>query len=206
MAGGGRPGEDTPAGRGSVGTTRRPGGERIMKIGNVGSVSSGRGWAVAILAAAMAMTSGGALGASRGDNGKDIQGAWLVQVTLRNCATGAAMGPAFGSVVTFHQGGTLSETTAGPGFAVGQRTPAQGIWEREGHHTYTQKMVALITFDTPPNLPVTPGFFAGWQIVEQTVELTDEDHFSSAGTNASYRTDGTVYRTGCSTAVGTRFE
>ena len=41
---------------------------------------------------------------------------------------------------------------------------------------------------------------------EMAVELTDEDHFSSVGTNASYRTDGTVYRTGCSTAVGTRFE
>jgi len=177
-----------------------------MKTLDIRNVWAGRAWTVVGLAAAIAVASGGALGASRGDGGKEIQGAWLVQVTLRNCATGAAMGPAFGSVVTFHQGGTLSETTAGPGFAVGQRTPAQGIWEREGHHTYTQKMVALITFDTPPNLPVTPGFFAGWQIVEQTVELTDEDHFSSAGTNASYRTDGTVYRTGCSTAVGTRFE
>jgi hypothetical protein len=26
-------------------------------------------------------------------------------------------------------------------------------------------MIALILFDTPPNLPVSPGFFAGWQEV-----------------------------------------
>jgi len=38
------------------------------------------------------------------------------------------------------------------------------------------------------------------------VELIDDDHISSSGTNAFYRTDGTVYRTGCSTATGTRFE
>jgi hypothetical protein len=177
-----------------------------MKILDIRNLWSGRAWAVVGLATAIAVASGGALGASRGDSGKEIQGAWLVQVTLRNCATGAAMGPAFGSVVTFHQGGTVTETTASPGFAVGQRTPAQGVWERQGHGTYTQKMVALIAFDTAPNLPVTPGFFAGWSIVEQTVEVIDEDHLSSVGTNAFYRTDGTVYRTGCSTAALTRFE
>ena len=176
-----------------------------MKNGNVKSVWGGRGWLAVGLTAVMAMASGGVLGA-RGNSWKDIQGVWLVQVTLRNCSTGAPMGPAFGSIVTFHQGGTLSETTAGLGFAVGQRTPGQGAWDRTSRHTYSQRMVTLITFDTAPNLPVTPGFFAGWQIVDHSVELADDDHFSSTGTNAFYRTDGTIYRTGCSTAAGTRFE
>ena len=200
-----RPVEDAPAGRGSVGATRRTAGERTMKD-YLKSVSSGRGWAAVGLAVAIATGSGGAVGASQGDSWKEIKGAWLIQVTLRNCATGAPLGPAFGSVVTFHQGGTVTEASVGPGFAVGQRTPAQGVWEREGRRTYSQKMVSLVAFDTAPNLPVTPGFFAGWSIVEQTTELTDENHISSSGTNAFYRTDGTVYRTGCSTAIGTRFE
>ena len=165
-----------------------------------------RGLTAAGLAAAIAMLAGGSVGASRGDGWKDIQGAWLIQVTLRNCSTGAPLGPAFGSVVTFHQGGTLTEAAVAAGMAIGQRTPAQGIWERQRQHTYSQKMIALVVFDTPANLPVTPGFFAGSQVVEQTVELTDEDHLSSSGTNAFYRTDGTVYRTGCSTATGTRFD
>ena len=163
----------------------------------------GRRWALPL---AMAVASGGVLAANRGDNGKDIQGVWLVQVTLRNCATGAPLGPAFGSVVTFHQGGTVSETTSSAAFAPGQRTPGQGTWDKTGRRTYSQKMVSLIAFDTAPNPPVTPGFFAGWSIVEQTAELADEDHLSSSGTNTFYRTDGTAYRTGCSTAVGTRFE
>jgi hypothetical protein len=158
------------------------------------------------LVATMALASGGVLRANRGDNSKDIQGVWLVQVTLRNCSTGAPMGPAFGSVVTFHQGGTVSETTASTAFAPGQRTPGQGVWDKTGRRTYSQKMVSLLAFDTAANLPVTPGFFAGWAIVDQTAELADEDHFTSSGTNAFYRTDGTVYRTGCSTAAGTRFE
>jgi hypothetical protein len=165
----------------------------------------GRAWVVAGLVA-VAMSAGGAVRASQGDSWKDIQGVWRVEVTLRNCSTGAPLGPAFSSVVTFHEGGTVSETTASPAFAAGQRTSGQGTWDTLGHHTYTQKMIALITFDTAPNLPVTPGFFAGASVVSQTLELTDRDHLASSGTNQFYRTDGTVYRTGCSTATGTRFE
>jgi hypothetical protein len=161
---------------------------------------------VAGLAVAMATSSGGALRASQGSSWKDIQGVWLVQVTLRNCASGAPIGLPFSSLVTIHEGGTVSEATTGPAFAVGQRTPGHGTWETLGPRTYTQKMIALIAFDTPPNLPVTPGFFAGWAVVSQTAELVDHDHLSSSGTNTFHRTDGTVYRTGCSTATGTRFE
>ena len=167
---------------------------------------NGRAWAVAGLALAMAMGAGGAPAAAQGSSWKAIQGAWLVQVTLRNCTTGAALGPAFSSLVSFHEGGTVSEATGSLAFAAGQRTPGHGTWEPQGPDAYTQRMVALIAFDTPANLPATPGFFAGWSVVTQTVQLTDRDHLSSSGTNAFYRTDGTVYRTGCSTATGTRFE
>jgi hypothetical protein len=77
-------------------------------------------------------------------------------------------------------------------------------------------MVALILFDTPanlpgtpgfdPSMPVSPGFFAGWQTVTHTVNPTDADHITSAGTNAFYKLTGELYRTGCSTAIGERFE
>lgn len=167
---------------------------------------NGRAAAVAGLALTMAMGAGGAPAAAQGSSWKAIQGTWLVQVTLRNCATGAALGAPFSSVVTFHEGGTVTEATVSPAFAVGQRTPAQGNWDTQGPDAYTQKMVALIAFDTPPNLPSTPGFFAGWSVVTQSLQLVDRDHLSSSGTNTFYRTDGTVYRTGCSTALGTRFE
>jgi hypothetical protein len=57
-----------------------------------------------------------------------------------------------------------------------------------------------------PSLPVSPGFFAGWQTITHKVDLSDGDHFTSAGTNAFYKFDATLYRTGCSTAAGRRFK
>ncbi|HEV8394302.1 MAG TPA: hypothetical protein VGQ37_08505 [Vicinamibacterales bacterium] len=144
-----------------------------------------------------------------------LVGVWAVQVTLRNCTTQAPQGP-FNSLVTFHRGGTITESTASLAFAPGQRSPGHGTWEHQGGNSYRQHMTALILFDTAPNLPgtpgfdpakpVSPGFFAGWVTVTHTVELSDADSLSSAGTNAFYRSDGTVYRTGCSTAIGVRVE
>jgi len=135
-----------------------------------------------------------------------LQGTWFVQVTLRDCATNAQIGVPFNSLVTFHRGGTISESISSRAFAVGQRSDGQGTWRAQGDRTYTQRMVNLINFDTAPNLPVTPGFLAGWSIVSHTLELTDADHATSSGTNEFYRSDGTLYRTGCSSAVSERFE
>ena len=152
---------------------------------------------------------------SSGSDSRDLTGAWSVQVTLRDCTTNAPLGPSFNALVSFHEGGTVSENAGGTGFAIGQRGAGHGTWTQRGRHTYRQKMIALIHFETAPNLPgtpsfdptkpISPGFFAGWQTVTHTVELEDANHITSAGTNAFYRTDGTVYRTGCSTAVGERF-
>jgi hypothetical protein len=66
-------------------------------------------------------------------------------------------------------------------------------------------MIALILFDTPANPPFSPGFFAGRQEVMCTIDLVDASHFASTGSNAFYKSDGTLYRTGCSTAVGAAF-
>jgi hypothetical protein len=173
--------------------------------------------AVAGLAAALLMASAGTGLAHPRQSGPKhaIEGTWLVRVTLRNCDTNASLG-SVSSLVTFHEGGTVSETTGSSAFAIGQRSPGHGVWESTGHHTYAQRMVALINFDTPanlpgtpgydPGLPVSPGFFAGWYTISHVSTLTDENHNTSSGTNAFYKADGTRYRTGCSTAESTRFE
>jgi len=158
----------------------------------------------------------GAAQSSESGSGEGLAGAWMVEVTLRNCDTGAPLGPVIHSLVSFHRGGTISESPAGLNFAPSQRTSGHGVWNHDQGRTYTQKMVALILFDTAPNLPgtpgfdpslpVSPGFFAGWQTVTHMIDLSDTDHFTSAGTNAFYKFDGTRYRTGCSTAVGQRFK
>ena len=173
------------------------------------------------VAAVVALT--GVLLAAAGDrtataNGsrEGLEGAWTVQVTVRDCVTNAPLGAPFNSLVSFHDGGTLSESAGGMAFAPGQRSPGHGSWSREGRHTFNQRMIALIVFDTPanlpgtpgfnPSLPVSPGFFAGWQTVTHTLTLTDGDHATSSGTNEFYKSDGTLYRTGCSTATALRFE
>jgi hypothetical protein len=148
------------------------------------------------------------------DGSPGVVGAWQVQVTLRDCATNAPLGT-FSSLVSFHRGGSLSESAASLAFAPGQRSPGHGTWARRRDHTFRQKMIGLILFDTAPNLPgtpgfdpslpISPGFFAGWQTVSHKVELADANHLTSAGTNAFYKSDGSLYRTGCSSATGQRF-
>lgn len=140
----------------------------------------------------------------RAAKARTVQGVWYVQVTIRDCATGVPLAPAVNSLVTFAAGGTLHESVGGGGFAPGQRSDGHGTWTREGGHTYDQRFVSMINFATAPG--PGPGFEAGWMKVHHTVEAIDPDHIESAGTNRFYRLNGEVYRTGCSTATGTRFE
>ena len=42
--------------------------------------------------------------------------------------------------------------------------------------------------------------------VQHTVTMIDSDHIESAGTNSFCHLNGEEYRTGCSTASGSRFE
>lgn len=176
-------------------------------------VAAGIGVALAVVLAA------GRIGIAHGTqsrSGHALSGTWFVEVTLRNCANQAPLG-SFNSLVTFHADGTMSEATSSATFAIGQRSPGHGNWAAEGHQTYAQHMVNLINFDTPanlpgtpgfnPSLPISPGFFAGWGTVIHTVQLSDADHLTSSGTNEFYKSgETTPYRTGCSTALATRFE
>jgi hypothetical protein len=140
-----------------------------------------------------------------------VTGTYAVDVTLRDCASGAPAGPPFASLVTLHGDGTISETPGGRAFAPGQRQPGHGSWHRIGPRSFRQEMVALILFDTAANLPgtpgfdpakpVTPGFQAGWQTVSHTITFSDATHATSSGTNGFYTLAGSQYRTGCSTAV-----
>jgi hypothetical protein len=179
-----------------------------------------RPFAVLAFAAALLATSAGALRAepvAAGANAESagLVGTWTIQVTLRDCASNAALG-SFNSLVTFHRGGTISESAGSLTFEAGQRSAAQGTWARKGDNKFRQRMIALILFESPPNLPgtptfdpsspVSPGFRAGWQTVTHTIDVVDADHLTSAGTNAFYDATGAVYRTGCSTSVGQRFK
>jgi hypothetical protein len=134
-----------------------------------------------------------------------LEGAWFVQVTARDCVTGDALG-SFNSLVTFARGGTLHESPGTRAFTPGQRSDGHGSWARVRRHTYSQRFVGLILFDTDPNPPISPGILKGWQTIEHTVQLTDADHFTSAGTAEFHDAEGQLYRSGCSTAIGQRLD
>ena len=184
---------------------------------SIPSKTRGAGMTTALgLATALLMSLGGtALAQSPHSASKhSLAGTWFVRVTLRDCTTRAPFG-AFNSLVTFHRGGTLSESTSSPG-AVGQHGSGSGNWAPAEDHTYSQRLVALMNFDTPanvpgapgfdPTLPVSPAFFAGWSTVTHTVTLANADRARSSGTNTFFKADGTPYASGCSTAILTRFE
>jgi len=186
---------------------------RLSKRVSVGYVA-----AVVGLAGALLTTPGASVRAESRESSPDpeIVGTWAVQVTLRNCDTNAPIGAPFNSLGTFQSGGTSIGSTASLAFAAGQRSAEHGIWSRRARRTFDEKIVALIVFDTAanlpgtaeydPHLPVAPGLFSGWQTIIHTIKLDDADHYTSAGTTAFYKADGTLYRTGCSTAIGQRFE
>jgi hypothetical protein len=196
---------------------RPPSGGTDMSRNTSKQTATARGVALSCLAVAF-LAAGVRAGAQSNDftERAGLVGTWMVRVTLRDCTTGAPLGPPFSSLVTFHGDGTLSESPASLAFAPGQRGPGHGTWTRKRRHSFQQEMIALVLFDTEPNLPATPtfdptkpvspGFLAGWQTVSHTVRFTAPDQIASTGTNRFYRTNGEAYRSGCSDATAQRFQ
>jgi len=138
---------------------------------------------------------------------RGIVGVWRVEVQSYDCRTNAPLGAPFSSVLTFNLGGTMSGSTTNPAFATGQRGIDQGTWSREGRNAYRAKDVTLLFFTTAPNPPSSPGFQAGFQILSQTIMLSESsDHFTSRATTEFFDLGGNSYRQGCATALAERFE
>jgi len=161
--------------------------------------------ALALGAAALPGLAGENSGVVEEESAARIEGAWGMTVTLRDCDTGAPLGPPFRSLVSFLAGGTILETPAALAFAPGQRSPGHGTWKTLQKRVFSQRTIALILFDTPPQ-PPSPGFSAGWQVIDHTVTLANRNHLTSEGTNQFFDSQGNLYRSGCSTAVGERFQ
>jgi hypothetical protein len=143
----------------------------------------------------------------RGAARRTLEGTWWVQVTaLSDCTSRIPLG-SFAAILTFARGGTMTGTTTNPAFAVGQRGPDHGVWSRAGApHGYRASSAAFLLFTSAPNPPVTPGFQAGYQRLDQDITLTDADHFTSDAVTRFFGTAGQKYREGCATAAARRFE
>ena len=145
-------------------------------------------------------------GTARGQ-GRTLEGVWGVLTQNRNCATNAPIGPPTRALVTYHLGGTLSESRNIPVFAVGQQSESHGIWRHDGGLTYTGRVVTMINFETALNTPPgSPGFQAGWQVATQTITLLGPDNFTMTGVSQFFNLNREVYRVGCASRVGERFQ
>jgi len=128
--------------------------------------------------------------------GGRLEGTWNVQVTIRNCQTGAEI-RTFASLTTFMFGGTTLDSTSG--IPQAQRTPGQGVWSHSTGDTYRFSFKSF-NFDAGGN-------FTGSTKINHEASLASNGmEFSSAGTSEVYDPNGNLIFTGCSTTTATRFE
>src|SRR5260221_10870292 len=135
---------------------------------------------LSVLAGTMALTVGHVAIAGQSSNSQatGIQGAWVLQVSAYDCQTGAPVSN-FQSLVTFAQGGTLTNVTTGGNPAL--RTTGLGTWAKAGGHEFTA--VTMVFLFSPP------GTWAATQRIANTFELgtnpdeltgtTDENFFNT---------------------------
>jgi len=131
-----------------------------------------------------------------------LTGSWRVTVTTYNCSTLVA-NPSFKSYVTFNFDGTMTETTSAPMFQPGQRSSGHGYWERAGRNFFHAVSEAFIQFSTAPPLPPLKR---GYQRIEQGIEFTDHNHFTSDATATFFDDAGVVVVSLCASATGERMD
>jgi len=132
---------------------------------------------------------------------RTLEGVWRVTFTPYNCATGVPIPPAvFEGLFTFHKDGTMSVWTNNNVITV-TRTPGHGLWRREqGWNEYSTKYVNL-------HYNLTTGAFSGRQEAAGTLVLGESgDEYTSSNVTTVFFANGNPPATGCSTAVGVRFE
>lgn len=136
-----------------------------------------------------------------------LHGTWFVVTQQRHCTTDAPIGAPHAAIVTYHAGGTLSDSSNVPAFAVGQRSEGHGVWRHDGGHTYIAHWIAMMQFETAPGTPPgSPGFQAGWQVAANTITLTGPDSFTSVGVSNFVNLSGQIYRVGCASRTAERFK
>jgi hypothetical protein len=156
-----------------------------------------------VLAGTMALTAGSVATAgqeagqkSSNSRAKQIQGAWILDVSAYDCQSGAPEAT-FQSVVTFAQGGTLTNVTTGGSPAL--RTTGLGTWEKAGGHEFTAVTMAFLFSPA--------GVWTATQRLTNTFEIgIDPDELTGTTAANFFDTTGTLFRTACATVLGRRLE
>jgi hypothetical protein len=127
---------------------------------------------------------------------KSIEGVWQTTVTQRNCQTGEVI-RIFRGLSAYHEGGTMSETSAALSPAL--RSPGYGVWDKESNSTYSSSFI-FQRFNPD-------GAFAGTQQTTSTIVLSDRGNTYDTTTSIRvFDANNNLLGTGCATATATRFE
>ena len=156
--------------------------------------------AVLVLAGMLFLGSGIAARAqSDGDNSqRGLEGAWRLQITIRDCNTGQTLRPTFPAVFTFSKGGTATVITTGqlPSLA----TPGLGAWRHSQDHNYSAVTDAFVFSPA--------GVWIQTHRLTRAIEVSiDGNTFTDTVSLEILDTAGNLIATGGSaTSVATRFE
>ena len=158
---------------------------------------------LSVLAGTIALTtgrlaiSGDASGQqSPNSRARQIRGAWVLHVSAHDCQTGAPVSN-FQSLVTFAQGGTLTNVTTGGSPAL--RTTGLGTWEKAGGHEFTA--VTMVFLFSPA------GTWAATQRLTNTFELgSNRDELTGTTEANFFDTNGNLTSTVCATVLGRRLD
>jgi hypothetical protein len=125
-----------------------------------------------------------------------LEGTWRVQLTVRDCQTGAAL-RTFPTLFTFAKGGTLTATTAGQSPAL--FTPNLGVWGHTGGNTYSAVSEAFVFSPA--------GAWIQTHRLTRAIELSrDPNEFTDTVAVEIFDTNRNLLVTGCGTSAGRRFE
>ena len=154
--------------------------------------------AAPIIIVGCVVASGAAARAQSEDGGSHngLQGAWRLQLTVRDCQTGAVL-RTFPALATFAKGGTLTLTTAGqlPSLA----TPGLGAWRHAQGHNYSAVTDAFVFSPA--------GVWIQTHRLTRAIEVSiDGDAFTDTVALEIFDTNGDLIVTGCATSVASRLE
>jgi hypothetical protein len=156
-------------------------------------------FAALILGSALLQPFGGDAAARPNGDG-NLVGTWRVQVNPTVCQTGAP-NPSFSILLSFAQGGTLTEAINSPAFLPGQRSAGLGVWSHTRGRTYKAIWDGFVQFDSP-----APGTLKrGVQRLNWDIEL-DGDQATFESHSQFLDLNGNVLANTCASGTLTRIQ
>jgi len=138
--------------------------------------------------------------APRPNGDGNLVGTWRVQVNPTVCQTGAPI-PSFSILLSFAQGGTLTEAINSPAFLPGQRSVGLGVWSHTHGRTYKAIWNGFIQFDSPAPATLKRGV----QRLNWDIEL-DGDQATFESNSQFLDLNGNVLANTCASGTLTRIQ